>query len=295
MDCWLNVYKPRGISSAKVVAIAKKALKGSKVGHTGTLDLEAEGVLPLAIGEATKLVKFLIDSAKTYIFTIQFGAATDTGDFAGKIINSTDSIPNRVECMKACQNFIGVISQKPPIYSAIKIKGVPSYKLARLGKSQELSSRKIEIYGLELLNFDSSRKTATFIAKCSKGTYIRTLAEDIALSLQSLGFVIELRRTQVGAFRLDNSLFVNELEKLSEDTIHKFLEEKSLKIEAVLDDIPVLDATEDQAQKIRFGQRCIFELNQNLDSVWIRYNHLLLAIGSVNENCFNSSRVFNII
>lgn len=295
MNCWLNIYKPQGISSAKVVAMIKKALGGAKVGHTGTLDLEAEGILPLAIGEATKLAKFLINSAKTYTFTIQFGAMTDTGDYTGKIVSTTEVIPKYDQCVEVCQNFLGNISQRPPIYSAIKVKGVPSYKLARLGKGQQLAAREIKIYDLELIEFDLANKTAKYIAKCSKGTYIRTLAEDIALFLQSLGFVIELRRTQVGLFKLDNCLFIDELKELSKENMNKLLEEKSLKIEAVLDDIPVLDATEDQARKIKLGQKCIFELDQDLNSVWIRYNDKLLAIGSVSEDCFNSSRVFNII
>lgn len=295
MNCWLNIYKPQGMSSAKVVAIIKKALKGVKVGHTGTLDLEAEGILPLAIGEATKLAGFLINSAKTYVFTVQFGAMTDTGDYTGKLISTTEIFPTYDQCMKVCQNFLGIVRQKPPIYSAIKIKGVPSYKLARLGKNPELAAREIEIYNLELLEFDLTNQTARYVAECSKGTYIRTLAEDIALSLQTLGFVIELRRTQVGLFKLDNCLSIDELEKLSGDNIIKFLEKKSLKIEAVLDDIPVFDATEDQARKIKLGQKCMFTTDQNLNLVWIRYNNILLAIGSVSENCFISSRVFNII
>lgn len=141
MDGWLNLYKPRGISSAKAVAIVKKYFRNSRIGHTGTLDLEAEGVLPIAIGQATKLVNILIDSLKEYVFAIQFGAQTDTGDLAGKIIKKTDIIPTEKECLDVCHKFIGKIEQIPPVYSALKINGVRAYKLARQNKEFEVKPR----------------------------------------------------------------------------------------------------------------------------------------------------------
>lgn len=295
MNVWLNIYKPKGISSAKAVAIVKRALNASKVGHCGTLDVEAEGVLPLAIGEATKLVQFLINARKTYIFTVKFGARTDTADFSGTIIETSGYFPTEEECSKVCNKFIGTIEQKPPIFSAIKVNGVRSYKLARQNIPVALISRKIEIYNLEILNFDPVNNTATYRAECSKGTYIRTLAEDIALSLQSLGFVIELRRTQVGVFKEDNSLNIINVEKANQEDAFDVLKAKSLKIETVLDDILVLDATLEQAKQIRYGQKCFFDSIQGINQVWVRYNGVLLAIGSVTESCFNSSRVFNLI
>jgi tRNA pseudouridine55 synthase len=296
MSYWLNINKPKGISSAKAVAIVKKALCGKKIGHCGTLDLEAEGVLPLAIGEATKLVRMLVDAKKQYIFTIQFGAKTDTADFSGKILEISDYIPSKTEIFEVCQKFIGTISQVPPAFSAIKVAGVRSYSLARQNNSVILPARNIEIYHLECLGFDQEKKWATYLVECSKGTYIRTLAEDIALSLQSLGFVVELRRTQVGLFKLQDAIEITGFEGVPQETVRRFLEGKSTKIEAVLDDIPVLDATLEQAKKIKQGQKSFFEVdNKNIDSVWIRYQGILLAIGSLSENCFNSSRVFNLI
>jgi len=287
---WLNIYKPRGISSAKLVSIVKKQLGKVKIGHSGTLDVEAEGVLPLAVGEATKLVQLLIDAKKTYIFTVKFGMKTDSGDYAGKVIDITDNIPSEENACAVCSKFIGNIAQTPPAFSALKVNGVRAYKLAREGKQIELKSRNITIYDLKCLNYDEQNGTATYYAECSKGTYIRTLAEDLALSLQSLGFVIELRRTQVGIFREENAIRIN-----SFDTISKsYLEEKSVKIEAILDDILVLDANSEQAQKIKYGQQCLFDYNKDVNLVWIRYNGVLLAIGSINENCFNSLRVFNL-
>lgn len=297
MNCWLNIYKPRGISSSQVVLMIKKLSKSLnlKVGHTGTLDLEAEGVLPIAIGEATKLAAFLIEAKKTYVFTVKFGASTDTGDAAGKVSRLTHTIPKKEDIENNCKKFVGNISQIPPAYSAIKVNGVRSYKLARQGDHQILKSRNVTIYDFKMNNYDAQTHTAIFEAICSKGTYVRTLAEDLALSLQSLCFVIELKRTQVGIFNERESLNVRELEEMSKEIIPNFLVHKSVKIEAVLDDILVLDANEDQMKKIKSGQKCFFESSDNTKFVWIRYKNVLLAIGSISNNCFKSARVFNLI
>ena len=292
---WLNIYKPKGISSAKVVSIVKNSLRGTKVGHCGTLDVEAEGVLPLAIGEATKLVRILVDSQKQYIFTLQFGKQTDTADASGKIINVTNHFPISTEAHSICKNFIGIQSQRPPAFSAIKINGIRSYKLARENLAVELSPRNIEIYKLDCINFDSQNNQATYIVECSKGTYVRTLAEDIALSLQSLAFVIELRRTKVGLFTADDAIELTTHGTEDQEKLKMFLEDRIIKIEAILDDILVLDATHEQAKKIVYGQKCLFDYPQNIDLMWIRYNGLLLALGSLSDNCFNSFRVFNLV
>lgn len=291
---WLNFYKPKGISSAKLVAIVKKNLLGAKVGHCGTLDVEAEGVLPLAIGEATKLVRMLFDAKKTYIFTIQFGSQTDTADAAGKVMAITNNIPTKEQCYAICNSFVGIIQQRPPAFSAIKINGVRSYKLARENSAIELATRNIEIYNLECLDYIKENNSATYKVECSKGTYVRTLAEDIALSLQSLAFVLELARTKVGLFIAENAIRLTELELVKQEMVKDFLVKKSIKIEAVLDDILVLDATNDQAKKIIYGQKCFFESPKNIELIWIRYQGALLAIGSLSENCFNSFRVFNL-
>ena len=292
---WLNIYKPKGISSAKVVSIVKNSLRGTKVGHCGTLDVEAEGVLPLAIGEATKLVRILVDAQKQYIFTLQFGKQTDTADASGKIINVTNHFPISTEAHSICKNFIGIQSQRPPAFSAIKINGIRSYKLARENLAVELSPRNIEIYKLDCINFDSQNNQATYIVECSKGTYVRTLAEDIALSLQSLAFVIELRRTKVGLFTADDAIELTTHGTEDQEKLKMFLEDRIIKIEAILDDILVLDATHEQAKKIVYGQKCLFDYPQNIDLMWIRYNGLLLALGSLSDNCFNSFRVFNLV
>lgn len=293
MDGWLNLYKPRGISSAKAVAVVKSYFKKSRIGHTGTLDLEAEGVLPIAIGQATKLVSILINSSKEYIFTIQFGAQTDTGDLAGKIIKKTDIIPTEDECLNVCHKFVGIIKQIPPIYSALKINGVRAYKLARQNKEFEVNPRFITIYDLKLLCYDSHTKRATYVVNCSKGTYVRTLAEDISLSLHSLGFVVELRRTRVGIFTEENSINMFNINCKTFDEAHAVVKSKCLKVEDVLDDIPVLEVDELVAQKISYGQQCDFDKVENHDQIWLKYDNKILAIGSLSDESFKSSRVFN--
>ncbi len=293
MDGWLNLYKPRGISSAKAVAIVKNYFRNSRIGHTGTLDLEAEGVLPIAIGQATKLVNILIDSLKGYVFTIQFGAQTDTGDLAGKIIKKTDIIPTERECLDVCHKFIGKIKQIPPLYSALKINGVRAYKLARQNKEFEVKPRFITIYDLKLLSYDNHNRRATYVVSCSKGTYVRTLAEDISLSLHSLGFVVELRRTKVGIFTEENSINIFNVNCKTFNEAHVLIKSKCLKVEDVLDDIPVLEVDELVVQKIRYGQQCDFDKVENHNQIWLKHDNKILAIGSLSDKSFKSSRVFN--
>lgn len=293
MDAWLNLYKPRGISSAKAVSLVKKIFPRSKIGHTGTLDLEAEGVLPIAIGQATKLVSILIDVRKKYVFTVKFGAKTDTADSAGKVVATTSNIPTKKECIDICSKFTGIISQTPPAYSALKINGVRAYKLARENKEVKLAKREINIYKLECLTYDEMQGEATYSVECSKGTYVRTLAEDIALSLQSLGFVVELRRTKVGMFEEQDSINVSSFLEISLDKATLLLKEKCLKIEDVLDDIPVLEASDNQTKQIIFGQKTSFDDSQNYELVWVRNNQKIIAIGILQNKDFKSSRVFN--
>ncbi|MCP5369133.1 MAG: tRNA pseudouridine(55) synthase TruB [Rickettsiaceae bacterium] len=295
MDGWINLYKPKGISSAKAVAIVKRSFPQSKVGHTGTLDLEADGVLPIAVGEATKLVCFLMDAPKKYKFTIKFGAKTDTADSAGKIIAKTNHIPEPDECLDVCKDFTGTIKQIPPAYSALKIAGKRAYDLARRGEEVILSEREVTIYNLELVDYCLLKRSATYVCTCSKGTYIRSLAEDISLRLKTLGYVIELTRLSVGKFNLENSLDVANLLKSGIEHAMQLLCSKYSKIESVLDDIPVLEATDVQVQQIYFGQKVIFPEENDLDKTWVKGpNGKLIAIGSLYSERFKSSRVFNL-
>jgi len=291
MNGWLNLYKPKGITSAGLVGRVKRILGKVKIGHTGTLDPLAEGILPLALGEATKLADLLVDKPKTYQFTMQFGRQTTTSDAEGEVIATTDKLVSVEELVKITPKFIGNISQIPSIYSAIKIAGERAYKLARQGQEVAIPPRIIEIYDLKLDKFDSILQQATFTCHCSKGTYIRTLAEDIALSLQNLAFVIELRRLAVGKFNYDNSLNWTRLENSStakEELLHNLLS-----IDFLLDDIPVIIVNEEEAWRIRCGQQVqLGDSSRNFLAV--KYDNKLLAIGSSEQGIFKIKRVFNL-
>ena len=294
---WLNIYKPIDISSAKVVGILKRTLFLSgckvKIGHAGTLDPKAEGVLPIAINEATKLMQFLVDATKVYRFTIQFGARTDTGDQEGNVIDTIDTIPTQDACHKVTEQFVGLMTQTPPKFSALKVNGKRAYQLARSGQDFDLKTRDVHIYSLVCIHYDEVRHTATYVTECSKGTYIRSLAEDIAFSLHSLGFVIELARKRVGSFVDSKSIHLAQLVQMPELDAYKYLTQNISKIDTVLDDIPVLDVDNLIAYKVRCGQE-VNIADTNCEMAWLRYDGHLLAIGSLNQGSFVSSRVFNL-
>jgi tRNA pseudouridine55 synthase len=289
VDGWININKPLGCSSSFIVTSLKKQFKLSKVGHTGTLDPLASGVLPIAIGEATKLSHYLVDAEKAYSFTIQFGEQRDTGDREGKVISTSSHLPSEEECRSIINKFTGDIKQIPPIYSAIKVNGKRAYDLARKGQEVVLKPRLISIFSLILINFDASQKQATYQVKCSKGTYIRTLAEDIAKSLQTCGFVIELARLQVGQFKITEAINFEDLK------LKDFAEFVSLidRVDKVLDGIPVLKIDDTIALKVRYGQQVHFEHNDQ-DQIWLNNNGRLVSIGSIKGGLFHSSRVFNL-
>ncbi len=297
MNCWLNIYKPRSISSAKLVSIVKKSFPKIKIGHAGTLDPEAEGVLPLALGEATKLVEFLMDAKKEYLFTIQFGARSDTGDSAGNIIETCEGFPSQENCKQELERFKGEIDQVPPAYSAIKINGKRAYDLARQGIDFDIKSRKVYIYDINLENFNQEQGQATIRILCSKGTYVRTLAEDISLSLQNLGYVIELKRLRVGIFDAKNALDISNFVRGNWADARPILLAGCEGLEKVLDDIPVVDVSKDEAYKIRCGQKGLMFDSRVLDDnslIWIRHEGKLLSIGCLQQGVFKSQRVFNL-
>jgi tRNA pseudouridine55 synthase len=286
---WININKPLGVSSSYIVTSLKKKFKISKIGHTGTLDPLASGVLPIAIGEATKLSQYLVDAMKAYRFTIQFGEQRDTGDMEGKVIATSQVLLDVDQCKQVCSQFTGEIEQVPPIYSAIKVDGKRAYDLARKGQEVVLKSRKITIYSLSMISFNSLKGQATYEVKCSKGTYIRTLAEDIAKSLQSCGFVIELCRLQVGQFKIEQAINFKDLQQVDFAKFESVIE----RMDKVLDDIPVLEIGAEQELKARYGQK--IELNlEDKDLIWLRNNGNLIAIGSIKGGLFHSNRVFNL-
>ena len=217
MDGIILVNKEKDFTSHDVVSIVKKITE-SKVGHTGTLDPNATGVLPLLIGNATKISKYLINHDKEYEAVIQLGKKTTTADIEGEVIEEKE-VPEKIyiECENILKSFIGKQKQTPPAYSAIKVNGKKLYSYAREGIKIEIEPRNIEIYNIELMNINKEEKQISFRVQCSKGTYIRSLCEDIAEKLGTVGLMKELKRTVVGDFKIENAITVEELKEKIEN------------------------------------------------------------------------------
>ena len=254
MDGWIILDKPLGLGSTQGVAAVKRALREAgqpkrKVGHGGTLDPLATGVLPIAVGEATKLAGRMLDSDKVYDFTIRFGEETDTLDGEGAVIAISDARPARAQVQAVLPRFTGPIEQIPPAYSALKVDGARAYDLARAGETVTLASRSVTIHALTVINM--SEDAATLTAHVSKGTYIRSLARDIAHALGTVGHVTMLRRTKAGPFTLRQAIG---LDKLAELAKARTLEDTLLPLSAGLDDIPAFALDPDQAGELRQGR-----------------------------------------
>lgn len=224
MNGIIIINKPKGCTSHDIVYKAKRIFN-EKVGHTGTLDPNATGVLPLLIGKGTEISKYLINHDKTYEAILQLGEKKDTADSEGKTIeeqNVTSEMLSEVNVKKVLKSFEGHQEQIPPMYSAIKVNGKKLYEYARKGQTVELKPRKIEIYKMELLNIDIQNKTIEFRVDCSKGTYIRTLCENIAERIGTVGYMKELKRTRVGEFKIEDAITIQELED-SKNKLEKFI------------------------------------------------------------------------
>jgi len=282
MNGWLVIDKPLGTGSTQVVGAVKRALRTggygkAKVGHGGTLDPLASGVLPIALGEATKLAGRMLDSDKSYDFTISFGAETDTLDTEGAVIATSEVRPTAAALADVLPRFTGPIAQVPPAYSALKVDGARAYDLARAGAEVTLASRDVTVHSLvchpraggdpfaqviegaapaaamdsRLRGNDEVLEEVTLTAHVSKGTYIRSLARDIARALGTVGHVTYLRRTKAGPFDLSHAI---SLDKLAEIAMGHALEHSLLPLRAALDDIPALSLSPDQAGALRQGR-----------------------------------------
>jgi len=254
---WIILDKPVGIGSTQCVTAVKRALREAgesktRVGHGGTLDPLASGVLPIAIGEATKLAGRMLDATKEYDFTIRFGEETATLDAEGAIVATSDHRPSRADVETVLPRFTGPIEQVPPAYSALKIEGKPAYARARAGEVLEMAPRKVTVHELRLLS--TMPDEATFAATVSKGTYIRSLVRDIARALDTVGHVTMLRRTRAGPFGLERAI---SLDKLAEFAKSRTLDGAVLPLSAGLDDIPALPVTPEQALLLHNGQRLV--------------------------------------
>jgi len=255
LDGWIVLDKPVGLGSTTAVSAVKRILRQAgepktKVGHGGTLDPLASGVLPIALGEATKLAGRMLDATKAYDFTIRFGEETDTLDTEGQAVATSDVRPTIEEIEAALPRFTGPIDQIPPAYSALKIEGKAAYARARAGEEVELKTRRVAIFELKLV--EAVADSATLSASVSKGTYIRSLARDIAQALGTVGHVTYLRRTRAGPFSLEQAISLDFLEEAAKA---RRLTRTVLPLVAALDDIPALPVTPDQAQLLRHGQR----------------------------------------
>ncbi|MDH3335759.1 MAG: tRNA pseudouridine(55) synthase TruB [Rhodospirillaceae bacterium] len=300
---WLIIDKPLGLSSSSVVGIVKRALNAQKAGHAGTLDPLASGVLPIALGEATKTVSFVMDGAKAYRFTVKWGSATNTDDAEGEVIKTSDKRPSAEEIEKSLPQFIGRITQVPPAYSAIKIGGQRAYKLARGGEMVEMAPREVIIDDFKLVSAPDP-DSATFEVSCQKGTYIRALARDLALSLGTCGHVSYLRRTKSGPFVEKDAISLDSQGSLGHSAA---LETGLMPIETALDDIPALALTENEASSMRQGGFVDLDLvlEQNPEhnavkgvveggTVLVMSNGKPVALARIASKQLRPVRVFNI-
>ena len=280
LNGWLVINKPYEMGSTQVVGRLKHLLHPNKIGHAGTLDPLATGVLPIAFGKATRLIPFVMDDQKTYEFTIEWGRETDSDDLAGKEVATSEIRPSQQEILSILPKFTGQIMQTPSAFSAIKIKGKRAYDVVRAGKEVVMKSRSVMIYDLKLLKVDE--KKADFIATVGKGTYIRTLAHDIAHALNTVGVVVRLHRTQDGPFDIKRSVSLD-------DDLTKHI----LSIESVLKNLPKLNVGANMADRIRHGQRIKDSSFSRLNGVYaIMYEDKIVALVEISRGILHPKTVF---
>lgn len=266
MDGILIINKSKGLTSNDIVKKVKKILN-TKVGHTGTLDPNATGVLPLLLGNATKISKYLINHDKEYEAVIKLGAKTTTADVEGEIIEEKEVNKEKLKkenIEEVLKSFIGKQQQIPPIYSAIKVNGKKLYEYARQGKEVEIKARNIEIYDLKLLKIDSKNDELTINVKCSKGTYIRSLCEDIAVKLETLGYMEELNRIQVGEFNIKDSVTIEEFKANIENKDYSNI----IGIEEIFKEIPEITIKQREYEKYLNGVKIDTD---NMDGIYRIY------------------------
>lgn len=258
---WLVIDKPSGMSSCAVVSHIKRFIHTNfypaekkcplKVGHGGTLDPLATGVLPIAIGEATKTVPYIMDALKEYSFVVTWGENRTTQDAEGDVTETSRKRPSLLEIKTLLPKFQGALLQMPPAYCALKIQGERAYARARAGQEVHLSPRSVYIEDLSLTDFQ--KNAATFFVRCAKGTYVRSLARDLAKSLGTCGHVTSLKRIKVGLFDLSRAISLDNLQRLGHKRGENFFS-----LDAVLDDIPAVRVSEDQSKALKYGQKILF-------------------------------------
>ncbi len=287
VDGWINLDKPVGVTSTQAVARLKRLYNAKKVGHAGTLDPLASGVLPVAFGEATKAVPVAQDGVKAYRFTVKWGEETDTDDAEGAVVARSPRRPSREEIERATPRFVGLISQTPPTFSAIKVAGERAYDLARDGEAFELAPRAVVIRRLTLV--DAAADDARFEAECGKGAYVRALARDLGRALDCRGHVVALRRTRVGPFAADGATALEALERADDPRA------ALLPVEAGLAELPRLAVDRSGAAALRCGRKLLLR-GADAPAEGPAYAACFgapVALGFVEGGYFVSTRVFN--
>lgn len=284
---FLNIYKPKGLTSHDVVARLRKITKVRQIGHTGTLDPFATGVLPICIGKATRLIEYL-DDDKEYLATVQFGKNTATYDLEGEITATFDKKVTEEDVKNALKDFEGEISQIPPIYSAIKINGKKLYDYARQGQDIEIKPRKVTISKIELKEFDKTSQSAKITVACSKGTYIRSIAYDLGAKLGCGGYLTALERTKAGKFQVNTAIKLEDLTEVSQ------IVENLINPLDMLN-IPIHNLSENERERVSHGMSICNSDFPDSDIVILSYGGRIYAIGKVEQNKILVKKVFEVL
>lgn len=284
---FLNVYKPKGMTSFDVVAILRRVTKIRQIGHTGTLDPFAVGVLPICIGKSTRLIEYLNDD-KEYLATVQFGSDTDTYDLEGQVIRTYDKKITKEEVENILKSFEGEIEQIPPIYSAIKVNGKKLYEYARNGQEVEIKPRKVFISKIELKDFDTNLQQAKILVDCSKGTYIRSIAFDLGRKMNCGGHLVALERTKAGMFLKKDSTKLEDIKTLED------VENLLINPVEVLD-YPKINLTDIEKEKVSHGMSIANNSGQNSGVVILVYGGKIYAIGIAQESKIAIKKVFEVL
>jgi len=292
---WLVIDKDLGETSTGVVGAVRRLTQAQKAGHGGTLDPLATGVLPIALGEATKTVPYVVAATKAYRFEVRFGEARDTDDAEGEVIATSEARPDDAEIATALGRFRGAVLQTPPRYAAVKVEGERAYDLARRGESVELAPRPVEIHALELVERPTADR-ALFEMTSGKGAYVRAVARDLGDVLGCHGHVTALRRLAVGGFRAEDAVTLTTLERLVEDDA---LPQALVSLTTALADIPALAVTEPQAQRLRSGQpiraaRQLVTGDGDADTIRVQLAGEVVALGRFDGDWLAPVRVFNL-
>jgi tRNA pseudouridine55 synthase len=295
---WLILDKPQGLTSTDAVNRVKRLYQAQKAGHAGTLDPLATGLLPIALGEATKTVPYVVDGEKSYAFSVTWGAETDTDDSEGQVTKTSDGRPTREQIQAILPAFTGDIQQTPPQYSAIKVDGNRAYDLAREGQTFELAARTVIVHTLNISDHKTDNSVTTFACDCGKGTYVRSLARDMGRSLGCYGHVTVLRRTRVGPFQEQNAISLDKLvETANSPAGREGLMTFLRPVETALDDIPALSVSSADAARLNRGQPILIRgagAPILTGPAYALCAGTLVAIGEIQKGELHPLRVFNL-